>query len=117
MMATSDDGATSKRADVGYKRPPVETRFKKGQKPPPRKKKAAPEFSAHDLLWKVLHDTRRVNHNGEVRWLTNAELIVRAAMLEAEKGSSVLHRLLARFWLFEEDGSAIEEVIPVVIID
>ena len=25
----------TKRTDVGYKRPPVETQFKKGQKPPP----------------------------------------------------------------------------------
>jgi hypothetical protein len=116
-MDISDDGSTSKRTDVGYKRPPVETRFKKGQKPPARKKKAAPEFSAHDLLWKVLHDTRRVNHNGEIRWLTNAELIVRAAMLEAEKGSSTLHRLLARFWLYAEDGAEIEEVIPIMILD
>ena len=32
--------AKSKRTDVGYKRPPVEHRFKKGQKPPPRKAKA-----------------------------------------------------------------------------
>jgi len=113
----ADGDEAPKRADVGYKRPPVETRFKKGQKPPPRKKKVAPKFSAHDLLWNVLHDTRRVNHNGEIRWLTNAELIVRQAMLEAEKGSSILHRLLARFWLYAEDGSEIEEVPEIVIID
>jgi len=38
-------------------------------------------------------------------------------MLEAEKGSSILHRLLARFWLYAEDGSEIEEVPEIVIID
>jgi hypothetical protein len=44
------------RTDVGYKRPPPETRFRKGQKPPPRKKKVVTPFSARDLFWKVLQE-------------------------------------------------------------
>lgn len=83
-----------KRTDVGYGRPPVECRFKKGQKPPPRKKKVASSLSAADIFWKVLNEKQRVKLDGKVTWRSNAELIVRRANLEADKGSAILNRLL-----------------------
>ena len=46
------------------------------------------------LFWKVLQEPRRAKINGKTRWVTSAELIVRRAYTEAEKGSSTLQRLL-----------------------
>jgi hypothetical protein len=83
----------------GYKTPPFERRFKKGQKPPPRKKKPAPDISNKEIFWRVLQERRRVEIEGKVLWLTNAELIARRAFLEADKGSAVLGRLLNQLLL------------------
>jgi hypothetical protein len=85
--------STSGEYRVGYKRPPLETRFKKGQKRPRRKEKVVQNFSPKDLFWSVLQERRRVIINGKATWPTNAELIARRALLEAEKGSPVLMRL------------------------
>ncbi len=104
-----------KRTDVGYKRPPPETRFRKGQKPPPRKKKVVTPFSARDLFWKVLQERRRVVIEGKPRWLSNADLIARRAYLEAEKGSPVLSRLLNQLLLAAEPPA--EDEMPEIICD
>jgi hypothetical protein len=105
----------AKRSDVGYKRPPIETRFKKGQKRPPRKKKVVGQFSTRDLFWKVLQERRRVVIDGKPAWLSNADLIARRAFLEAEKGSPVLSRLLNQL-LLAADAPA-EDEMPEVIWD
>ena len=115
-MTNNEGNDRSKRTDVGYKRPPVETRFKKGQKPPARRKKVTGTRSAKELLWKVLLDPRRVVHGGRATWQTNAELVVRRAMLEAEKGSTTLQRLLTRLWLSRE-GTGDEQPFEMVIYD
>ena len=115
-METSNDhdSCGSKRNDVGYKRPPIETRFKKGQKPPPRKKKVRAEVSAKDVFWKVLQERRRVVIDSKPAWLTNAELIARRAFLEAERGSPVLARLLNQLLLQSERPS--DEDVPEMVI-
>src|SRR3954447_16775506 len=93
-MTKQSDGVAAPRADVGYKRPPIEHQFRKGQKPPPRKKKPVAELDATMLFWKVLQEPRRAKINGKASWVTSAELIVRCAYTQAEKGSSTLQRLL-----------------------
>lgn len=91
-----------KRTDVGYGRPPVETRFKKGHKPPPRKKKEQrPALSAEDAMWRVLQSPRRVGQGRKAQWVSNAELLVRRAFQLAETESPVLARLLIELTLLE----------------
>ena len=95
-----DPTQSAPRTHVGYKRPPVETQFKKGQKPPARKKK--PELQEGDptrIFWAVLQQPRRALINNKAQWATTAELIVRAAFIEAESGSSILQRLLNQMLL------------------
>lgn len=88
------------RTDVGYKRPPVETQFKSGQKPPPRKKKCGvQQDDPTQIFWAVLQQPRRALINNKVQWATTAELIVRSAFIEAERGSSILQRLLNQMLL------------------
>ena len=95
-----DEKQGGRRTDVGYKRPPVETRFKKGQAPPPRKKKhRSKQNDPTQTFWEVLQEPRRAKINGKARWATTSELIVRTAFIEAEKGSPVLQRLLNQLLL------------------
>ena len=115
---SSDNGEqarSAKRSDVGYKRPPIETRFKKGQKRPPRKKKVVAQLSARDLFWKVLQERRRVVIDGKPLWLSNTDLIARRAFLEAEKGSPVLSRLLNQLLLAAETPA--DDELPEIICE
>lgn len=114
-MNKGDAGEPAKRQDVGYKRPPPEHRFKAGQKPPPRKKKAVPdEVPISEILRKVLHEPRRATIGGKVKWVSSAELVIRKAYQEAEKGKAMLRRELARLLLSLESGTC-EDALKVVI--
>lgn len=114
-MNEDQDGELAKRQDVGYKRPPPEHRFKAGQKPPPRKKKAVPdEVPISEILRKVLHEPRRATIGGKVKWVSSAELVIRKAYQEAEKGKAMLRRELARL-LLSLDGGTCTEAFKVII--
>lgn len=115
-MDEGDVDKPPKRQDVGYKRPPPEHRFKPGQKPPPRKKKAVPdEVPISEILRKVLHEPRRATIDGKVKWVSSAELVIRKAYQEAEKGKEMLRRELARLLLSLESGTG--ELALKVVID
>lgn len=116
-MTEENEGSSAKpkRTDVGYKRPPVETRFKKGQKPPPRKKKNDAPQRVEDIFWAVLQESRRVVIDGKVCWISNAELITRRAFIESEKGSSTLQRLLSQLLLSSAPGEESEQM-PIVFL-
>lgn len=93
----SDDGNEEKR---GYKHPPKEHRFKPGQKPPPRKKKAPKDsISVVQLFWHVLQEPRKATVNGKKGWFRASDLIVRKAFALAEQGNSTLNRLLNQLLL------------------
>jgi hypothetical protein len=95
---------------VGYKRPPKEHQFKKGQRPPPRKK-AAMQEKPFGLYWRVLQEPRRAVINGKAHWGTTAELLARRALMESvkENGSSTVRRLLHELLLEQPTGSDDEE--------
>lgn len=107
---------TAKRTDVGYGRPPRDRQFKKGEKPPPRKKKDAPrEVPMSEAFRKVLEEERRVTIGGKGRWLTAADLVMKRAWQEAEKGSSTLRRAITGLMLSCE-GVAPDQA-PLVVTD
>jgi hypothetical protein len=93
---------------VGFGRPPEEHQFKKGQKRPARKKKPEEEGAAKvplsHVLRKVLNEPRRVVINDKVRYVSGAELVIRRAYQEAEKGNATLRRELARLLLNVEEA-------------
>ena len=93
----------NKRSDVGYKRPPVEHRFKPGQKPPPRKKRAAKPKSRAQLLAMTLREEQRIEIGGKVRWCTKAELLLLVAFQLAERGNPSVSRALADYLLAHEE--------------
>gem|GEM_PF-2611572 len=105
-----------KRSDVGYKRPPREHQFKKGQKPPPRKKKdPLREVPTRETFRKILDEPRRVVEGDKVRWLTVADLVIRRAWHEAEKGSVTLRRAILRL-VMSSEGPGPEQA-PLVVTD
>ena len=108
--------STGKRTDVGYGRPPPEHRFKKGEKPPPRKKKDAPrEVPMSEAFRKILEEDRRVTIGEKGQWLTAADLVMKRAWQEAEKGSATLRREIVRLMLSCE-GVAPDQA-PLVVTD
>lgn len=102
------DNQPPKRSDVGYGRPPVEYQFKKGQKPPPRKRRKALDETAQAVLWRILKEQKRVEINGEVRWLPASEIIIRKAYMLSDEGKPTIQRLLTAIALanVEEEGEA-----------
>ena len=114
--ASIPGGTPVKRSDVGYKRPPREHQFKKGDRPPPRKKKdALREIPMSETLHKVLDEPRRVVMGGKVRWVTTADLVLMRAWQESEKGSGSLSREMMRLSLSAE--IATPEQTPFVVVD
>jgi len=99
-----------KRTDVGYKRPPPEHQFQKGQKPPPRKRKEkrAVALKPSELLWQVLQEERRVVIGEQVRWMTTLEVLIRKAFEVSEKGNPTIRRL-AMDLLLRADGMGEED--------
>lgn len=95
--------------EVGYGRPPVEHRFKKGQKPPARKRRRKDATSPQVLLWQILNEQKRVELNGEVRWLSASEIIIRKAFALSDAGSSTIQRLLTAVVLAEAEGEGDEQ--------
>ena len=114
--ASSASDNRVKRSDVGYKRPPREHQFKKGEKPPPRKKKEAiGQVPMSETFRKILDEPRRVVLGDKVRWLTVADLVMMRAWHEAEKGSVTLRRAILRLVLSSE-GLGPEQA-PLVVTD
>jgi hypothetical protein len=99
---------------VGYMRPPRQHQFRKGQKPPPRKKREMGREDAHELFWRVLQEPRRVLIDGKPVWASATELIVRLAYSEAEKGSPTLQRLVNQM-LLEDDSPAAQEMPEIIV--
>ena len=107
-------GGSAKRSDVGYGRPPPEHQFKKGQKPPARKRKDKPaKILLREVLRKVLQERHRLVLNGKTRWVSAVELILRRAYQEAEKGNATLRRELTTL-LFSSEERVAEPAMLVV---
>lgn len=73
--------------EVGYRRPPAATRFKRGQSGNPRgrpKKKEPPSFN--NLLQETLNEAVRVTEGGKPKKYTLQELSLKSTAAKAAKG-------------------------------
>lgn len=107
-MNTNDDFPTTKRTDVGYKRPPVEHQYKPGQKQPPRKKHAQKPQSTTQCLTKIMGEERRLKRGKRARWYTNASLVLEVAFQLAEEGNSTVSRALADYLMAADKPDAVD---------
>jgi hypothetical protein len=80
--------------EVGYKRPPLHTRFKKNVAPPSRKGKVQDPLG--HVLWRILQERRRVVIGEKAQWLSVAERLVQKAFELGEQGNSTMNCLLAK---------------------
>ena len=76
-MEVDEPGGRSAEEDykVGYKKPPMHTRFKKGQPRPPRRPKTEEPISL-ELLAQVLFETRSIRVAGKKRNMLNYDIIL-----------------------------------------
>jgi hypothetical protein len=75
--------------EVGYKKPPVATRYKKGQSgnPSGKKKKAGDEFDPGKFLPVIDNETIVVKFNGKRARMTKMEFHIRQLFKRAIEGS------------------------------
>jgi Family of unknown function (DUF5681) len=84
--------------EVGYKRPPISSRFKKGQSgnPSGKSKKIAPELNPGKILQSIDNEEIFVKIEGKGKRLLKAEIYFRQLFNESIKGSLTEARLIAK---------------------
>jgi Family of unknown function (DUF5681) len=84
--------------EVGYGKPPVATRFKKGQSgnPSGKPKKIAPELNPGKILQSIDNEEMIVKIDGKGKRMLKAEIYFRQLFTRAIKGSLTEARLIAK---------------------
>jgi hypothetical protein len=84
--------------EVGYRKPPVATRFKKGQSgnPSGKPKKTSPELNPGEVLQSIDNEEMIVNIDGKGKRMPKAEIYFRQLFTKAIKGSLTDARLIAK---------------------
>jgi hypothetical protein len=99
-MEVDDPGGRSAEEDykVGYKKPPLHTRFKEGQPRPPRRPKPE-EPTSLEFLAQVLSETRTIRIDGKKRKMANYDIILHRLAEKAPSNSRLqaLHYKLDAF--------------------
>jgi len=98
--------------DVGYCRPPVHTRFRKGQSGNPRGR-GVKDKSIWEALRKALRGKVVVSENGEQKLVPRIEVAARQLANQAAGGSLAAISLIAK--LFPEVTKEVESIIQVVV--
>ena len=84
--------------EVGYKRPPVASRFKKGQSgnPSGKSKETAPELNPGKILQSIDNEEMFVEIEGKGKRMLKAEVYFRQLFTKAIKGSLTEARLISK---------------------
>jgi Family of unknown function (DUF5681) len=91
MNAPSDD------YQVGYGRPPRETRWKKGQSGDPRKRKRKPREGATATIERLLLDPVSLTIDGESKRVSTLEAIVLLLLQQTMAGKLRAARILTKY--------------------
>lgn len=78
-------GVKTKDYEVGYRKPPQRSRFKKGQSGNPKGRPRGSRSSA-TLLREILSEQVQVRENGNTRRVTKKELLLRNTVIKAVTG-------------------------------
>lgn len=105
-------GSGNGRGGVGYKRPPVNTRFKPGQSGNPKGRKPGSK-NLQAMFHQILNERVSVREGDRVRKVSKAEAILRTITVNAMKGD--LRSILTVFKLAEQSGSFQEAVQHLVV--
>jgi hypothetical protein len=105
-------------ASVGYKRPPVRSRFKPGQSGNPSgRAKGSQNFKT--LFNKILNEEVSLREGSDVRRVSKAEALMRSLVVGALKGDTrslgTLFRFAEQAGQFEEPGEPITQIRRVIV--
>ena len=99
---------------VGYKRPPVETRFKPGQSGNPKGRRVQSKNPV-SLLKRELQSTITIDEGGKTKHLTKLELILKVLIAGALKGNArcidQLFKLMHNHDLFRVLESDLQKIV------
>jgi hypothetical protein len=121
-MSASEESFESSEAKpeyrVGYKRPPVHTRFKPGQSGNPSGRPKGSQ-NLHTLFTKILAEEVSLREGANVRKVTKAEAVLRGLVIGALKGDQrslgTLFRLAEQTGQFEQQHASITEIRRVIV--
>jgi hypothetical protein len=108
-MTTPPDGYT-----VGYGRPPLQTRWKKGQSGNPNRKPSR-KASAIEVIDKLLLSPVKLTINGEIETVTTLEAIVSQLQLKEMSGDARASRVLLRYKEFA--SQSMEKRVELVFVE
>jgi hypothetical protein len=96
--------------EVGYKKPPVHTQFKKGQSGNPNGRKKGTRNLKNDIL-EELSESISITENGKVAKMSKQRVIVKSLCAKAVKGDEKSIRLLTDFIMkyIENEGDEAKE--------
>jgi hypothetical protein len=104
--------------DVGYKRPPMHTRFKPGQSGNPTGRNKGSK-NLKTLFNKILSEEVSLREGQGVRKVTKAEALLRGLIVGALKGESrslgTLFRLAEHTGHFEDDQPSVAGVTRIIV--
>lgn len=105
-------------AGVGYKRPPMHSRFKRGQSGNPSGR-AKNSQNLKTLFHKILKEEVSLREGTEIRKVSKAEAVMRGLVIGALKGDtrsiSTLFRLAEQTGQFDEPGADITRIERVIV--
>src|SRR5262245_955983 len=103
---------------VGYKRPPVHSRFKKGESGNPSGR-AKGSQNLKKIFNKILSEEISLKEGSDVRKVSKAEALVRGMVVGALKGDqrhlAMLFRFAEQTGQFQEAGADITEIRRVIV--
>jgi hypothetical protein len=107
--------------EVGYKKPPVATRFKKGQSGNPggKPKKIVPELNPGKILQSIDNEEMIVKIEGKGKRMLKAEIYFRQLFSKAIKGNLTDARLIAKMAAkyFGPEAEGPSEIRVIVVPD
>jgi hypothetical protein len=105
------------RHPVGYRHPPVQTRFQKGRSGNPKGRPKG-SWSGKDLLQKALAVPLTVTENGVMRKLPQRDILFRSLLAKAIKGETKSLAMVLKLiekWKLEEGRTTITRIERVII--
>ena len=96
--------------EIGYRRPPRETRFKKGQSGNPKGRRKKKPASFEEVLGEALNERITVVIKGQARSLTMKELIVEQLGERAAKGDRLALATLLKLREYVEGSGGFDSL-------
>ena len=107
-----------KKSLVGYKRPPVNSRFKPGQSGNPSGRRKGSQ-NLKTIFENILKEEVSLREGNEVRKVTKAEALMRGLVVGALKGDhrslGTLFRIAEQAGHFDEPGQAITAIERIIV--